>query len=85
VQLEELGKLKNQATSSGQEPETFRLVAQFLKQLRYRVLDLLQNSHLRKFIQACEMQQNGKTFINKQVNRIKKQLVNQATINQLKK
>jgi hypothetical protein len=37
VRLEVLGQLKNPITSSGIELETFRLVAQCLKQLRYRV------------------------------------------------
>jgi hypothetical protein len=36
VRLEGLGKLKK-FTSSGLEPATFRLVAQCLNQLRYRV------------------------------------------------
>jgi hypothetical protein len=36
VRLEGLDKLKNQVTS-GMEPATFRLVAQCLDQLRYRV------------------------------------------------
>jgi hypothetical protein len=38
VGLEGLGKFKNPMTSSGIEPETFHLVAQFLNQLRYSVL-----------------------------------------------
>jgi hypothetical protein len=37
VQLEELGQLKNPVTSSGIEPATFQLVAQYLDQLRYCV------------------------------------------------
>jgi hypothetical protein len=37
VRLEGLGQLKNQITSSGIEFATFRLVAQCLNQLRYRV------------------------------------------------
>jgi hypothetical protein len=37
VRLEGSGKFKNPMTSSGIEPETFRLVAQRLNQLRYRV------------------------------------------------
>jgi hypothetical protein len=36
VQLEWLGQLKNSMTSTGREPATFRLVAQCLKQVRYR-------------------------------------------------
>jgi hypothetical protein len=38
VWLEGLGKLRNAITSSGIEPATFRLVAQRLNQLRYRML-----------------------------------------------
>jgi hypothetical protein len=38
VRLEELGQLKNPMNSSGIEPATFRLVTQFLNQIRYRVL-----------------------------------------------
>jgi hypothetical protein len=37
VGLERLGKLKNPMPSSGIEPATFRLVAQCLNQLCYRV------------------------------------------------
>jgi hypothetical protein len=37
VRLEGLGQLKNIVTSSGIEPATYRLVAQCLNQLRYRV------------------------------------------------
>jgi hypothetical protein len=37
VRLEGLGQLKNPVTSSGLEPANFRLVAQCLNQLRYRV------------------------------------------------
>jgi hypothetical protein len=37
VLLEGLGELKNPVTSSGIEPATFRLVAEFLIQLRFRV------------------------------------------------
>jgi hypothetical protein len=37
VRLEGLGQLKNPMTSSGIEPATFRLEAQSLNQLRYRV------------------------------------------------
>jgi hypothetical protein len=37
VRLEELGKLKDPMTTSGIEPATFRLVAQYLNQLRYRL------------------------------------------------
>jgi hypothetical protein len=36
VRLEGIGKLKNPITSSGNEPATFRLVAQFFNQLRCR-------------------------------------------------
>jgi hypothetical protein len=36
MRLEGLGKLKNPMISSVFEPATFRLVAQFLNQLRYR-------------------------------------------------
>jgi hypothetical protein len=36
VRLEGLGELKNAMDSSGIEPETFRLVALCLNQLRYR-------------------------------------------------
>jgi hypothetical protein len=43
VRLEELGKLKNQMTSSGTEPATFRLVAQCLNQLHYRIKDYQQS------------------------------------------
>jgi hypothetical protein len=38
VRMEGLGQLKNRITSSGIEPVTFRLEAQCLKQLRYRVV-----------------------------------------------
>jgi hypothetical protein len=37
VQLERLGQLKIPVTSLGIEPATFRIVAQCLSQLRYRV------------------------------------------------
>jgi hypothetical protein len=37
MRLEGLGQLNNPMTSSGIEPSTFRLVAQSLNQLRYRV------------------------------------------------
>jgi hypothetical protein len=37
VRLEGLGQLKNPVTSLGIDPVTFRLVAQCLNQLRYRV------------------------------------------------
>jgi hypothetical protein len=37
VLLEGLGQLKNPVISSGFEPATFRLVAKYLNQLRYRV------------------------------------------------
>jgi hypothetical protein len=37
MQLEGLGQLKNPMTLSGLEPATFRLVAECLNQLRYRV------------------------------------------------
>jgi hypothetical protein len=37
VRMEELDQLKNPVTSSGTEPATFRLVAECLNQLRYRV------------------------------------------------
>jgi hypothetical protein len=37
MRLEGLGKLQNPMTSSGIEFSTFRLVAQCLNQLRYRV------------------------------------------------
>jgi hypothetical protein len=37
VRLEGLGQLKNPMTSSGIKPATFRLVAECLNQLRYRV------------------------------------------------
>jgi hypothetical protein len=37
VRLEGFGRLKNPMTSSGIEALTFRLVAQCLKQLRYRM------------------------------------------------
>jgi hypothetical protein len=43
VRLERLGQLKNQMNSSGFEPETFRLVASCLKQLRYRVSRIQHN------------------------------------------
>jgi hypothetical protein len=39
VRLKGLGQLKNPITSSVIEPATFRLVAQCLNQLRYRVAD----------------------------------------------
>jgi hypothetical protein len=45
VQLEEFGKFKNPATSSGIEQWIFRHVAQCLNQLRYR---LPLHSHLWK-------------------------------------
>jgi hypothetical protein len=38
VLLEGLGQLKNPVTSSGIEPETFRLVSWYIDQLRYRML-----------------------------------------------
>jgi hypothetical protein len=38
VRLERLDQLKNPVTSSGIEPTTFRLAAQGLNQLRYRML-----------------------------------------------
>jgi hypothetical protein len=37
MRLEGLGQLKNPATSWGIDPATFRLVAQCLNQVRYRV------------------------------------------------
>jgi hypothetical protein len=37
VRLEGLGQLKNPMSSLGFEPATFRLVAQFLNELRYGV------------------------------------------------
>jgi hypothetical protein len=37
VRLEGLGQLKNQMTSSGIEPDTFRIAVECLNQLRYRV------------------------------------------------
>jgi hypothetical protein len=37
VGLEGLGQLKNTVTSLGMEPATFRLIAQCLNQLSYRV------------------------------------------------
>jgi hypothetical protein len=35
--LEGLGQLKNPMTSSGTEPANYRLVPQYLNQLRYRM------------------------------------------------
>jgi hypothetical protein len=43
VRLEGLAKLKNPVTSSGIEPATFRLVAQCLNLLRYRVPSIITN------------------------------------------
>jgi hypothetical protein len=43
VRLEGLGQLKKPMTSSGIEPATFRLVAECLNQIRYRVFYLLFN------------------------------------------
>jgi hypothetical protein len=46
MRLEGIGLLKNAITSSELEPATFRLVAQYLNQLRYRVppdINLLTN------------------------------------------
>jgi hypothetical protein len=37
VRLEGLGQLKNAMTSLGIEPATFQIVAEYVKQLRYRV------------------------------------------------
>jgi hypothetical protein len=38
VRLEGLGQLKNPMTSSGIEPATFRIVAWWLNEQRYRVI-----------------------------------------------
>jgi hypothetical protein len=54
--LEGLGQLKNPVTSSGIEPATFRLVADCLNQLRYRVHPW--NSH--SFV---KWQGNSATFL----------------------
>jgi hypothetical protein len=43
VRLEGLGQLKNPVTSSGIEPETFRLIAYCLNKLRYRTA--IENVH----------------------------------------
>jgi hypothetical protein len=40
VRLEGLGQMKNPMISSEIEPTTFRLVAQYLDQLRYRVFPM---------------------------------------------
>jgi hypothetical protein len=48
MRLEGLGKLKKKSTPSGLEPATFRIVAQCVNQLRYRVPSRVQKLNLNK-------------------------------------
>jgi hypothetical protein len=60
VRLKGLGQLKNPMTSSGFDPATFLLVAQYLNQLRYRVPRCL---HGRKYLSSSSSSRRGKKIV----------------------
>jgi hypothetical protein len=49
MRLEELGRFKNAIISLGIEPETFRIVAQCLNQLSYRIKDYEQALKIQRY------------------------------------
>jgi hypothetical protein len=60
VRLEGLVQLKNPMTSSGIDPVTFRLVAQCLSQLRYRLFpDVWNETSFAKLIHSPKSQRKG--------------------------